>query len=69
MFKDFVLTERFKLQFRGEAFNLANTPVYSQPDNNLSDAKAFGGNGKFGTITSSVTGTERHVQFALRLSF
>ena len=69
VFKDFVLTERFKLQFRGEAFNLANTPVYSQPDNNLSDAKAFGGNGKFGTITSSVTGTERHVQFALRLSF
>jgi hypothetical protein len=69
VFKDFVLTERFRLQLRGEAFNLANTPVLSQPDNSLADAKSLGGNGKFGMITSSVAGTERHMQFALRLTF
>jgi hypothetical protein len=69
IFKDFVLSERFRVQLRGEAFNLANTPVYSQPDNSLGDSKALGGNGKFGMITSSVTGTERHMQFALRMTF
>jgi hypothetical protein len=29
----------------------------------------LGGNGNFGKITSSVAGTERRLQFALRLSF
>ncbi len=69
LFKDFAVTERFKFQFRAEALNLANTPVFSQPDASLSDAKSLGGNGNFGRITSSQTGTERHVQFSLRLSF
>jgi hypothetical protein len=69
MFKDIAITERFKLQFRTEAFNLGNFAVLSAPDANLSDAKALGGNGNFGKITSSVTGSERHIQFALRLSF
>ncbi len=62
IFKDFPFTERWKLQFRAESFNLANTPQFSLPDNNLQDAK-------FGQITSSQTGTERHFQFALRLQF
>jgi hypothetical protein len=69
IFKDFNVTERWKLQFRGEAFNIANTPVLAIPDANLADAKALGGNGNFGRITSSGFGTERHMQFALRLSF
>ena len=63
------LTERFKVQFRAEAFNLANFAVLNIPDASLSDAKALGGNGNFGKITSSVSGSERHVQFALRLQF
>jgi hypothetical protein len=69
MFKDISLTERFKIQFRTEVFNLANFAVLSTPDASLADAKSLGGNGNFGRITSSVTGSERHIQFALRLQF
>jgi hypothetical protein len=62
IFKDFPFTETVKLQFRGEAFNLANTPQFGYPDNNLQDAN-------FGQITSTNAGSERHIQFALRLMF
>ncbi|HEY2016055.1 MAG TPA: TonB-dependent receptor, partial [Bryobacteraceae bacterium] len=69
VFKDFRFTERFKLQFRAESFNLANTPVYNTPDNNLQDAKSLGGNGNFGKVLGTAAGSERHVQFSLRLQF
>jgi hypothetical protein len=60
--KNFKFTERWKLQFRGEAFNLANTPQFGLPDNNRQDPA-------FGKITSTNAGSERHIQFALRLEF
>ncbi|HLJ45248.1 MAG TPA: carboxypeptidase-like regulatory domain-containing protein [Bryobacteraceae bacterium] len=60
--KSFRFTERWMLQFRGEAFNIANTPQFSLPDNNRQDAN-------FGAITSTQAGSERHIQFALRLQF
>ena len=60
--KNFKFTERWVLQFRGEAFNLANTPQFSLPDQNRQDPN-------FGVITSTQAGSERHIQFALRLSF
>jgi len=69
LFKDFNITERWKLQFRAESFNLANTPVFNIPDQNVVNSKLLGGNGNFGRITSSVAGAERRLQFALRLSF
>ncbi len=69
VFKTFSITERFKFQFRSEGFNILNTPVFNIPDANLGNARALGGNGNFGRITSSVAGTERRIQFALRLSF
>jgi hypothetical protein len=70
LFKDFRLAgERVFMQFRAEAINLGNFTVLSQPDVSVGDAKAFGGNGNFGAITSSVAGTERHLQFALKLRF
>jgi hypothetical protein len=62
VFKDFPITESIKAEFRAEAFNIANTPQFSTPDNNLQDAN-------FGQVTSTQAGTERHIQFALRLQF
>jgi hypothetical protein len=69
IFKNFRLTERVHVQFRGEAINLGNFAILGLPDGNLGDSKAVGGNGLFGAITSAAVGTERHVQFALRLNF
>ncbi len=77
IFKDFSFTERIKLQFRAEAINMANTPQFSTPDASLGDAKlpatgtlpAVNGNGNFGKVLGANVGTERHIQFQLRLSF
>ena len=62
IFKDFVFTERFKLQYRMEATNLFNHPWFSTPDNNLQDSN-------FGKVTSTYAGSERHIQMSLRLQF
>jgi hypothetical protein len=69
IFKQFKVTERVSAQFRAEALNLFNTPILNEPDVSLGDSKAYGGNGMFGVITSSVAGSERHIQFSLRLAF
>jgi hypothetical protein len=62
IFKDFAFTERIKLEFRAEGTNVANTPQFSTPGNNQSSSN-------FGQITSTNAGTERHIQFQLRLRF
>jgi hypothetical protein len=62
LFKDIRITERFGLQFRTESFNIANTPQFNVPDNNRQDKN-------FGVVTSSYSGSERHVQFSLRMQF
>jgi len=69
LFKDFNVTERWRFQFRSEAFNLFNTPIFNTPGQSVTDSRALGGNGNFGRITSSIAGTERRLQFSLRLSF
>jgi hypothetical protein len=69
LFKSFRISERVNVQFRGEAVNLGNFAVLNNPDASLGDSKALGGNGNFGVITSSVSGTERHIQFSLRVGF
>jgi len=66
--KRFRITERFSLNFRAEAFNLFNHPIYDGPSGNLSS-------GGFGQITSVLntgavgTGTPRRYEFAMRLDF
>lgn len=61
-FKDFNITERFKTQFRTEVFNLTNTPQFSQPNTDITS-------GDFGKIRSTRLGTNRQIQFALRVEF
>jgi len=61
LMKNFRLTERFRLQFRWESFNVSNTPTLSDPTASL-------GNPDFGKSRGTVS-TPRQMQFALRLSF
>jgi hypothetical protein len=62
VFKDIPFTERFRLQFRSEFFNLFNTPQFGFPDSGYGDSN-------FGQVTSTLAGTERHIQFSLKLLF
>ena len=59
--RNIALTERIKLQFRAEAFNLTNTVAFGLPNANVSG-------GSPGVITS-LAADPRIMQFALRLSF
>jgi hypothetical protein len=61
MFKNFRFTERWNLQFRAEAFNITNTPIFSAPNLNVES-------GAFGTITGQ-DNPARQVQLGLKLLF
>jgi len=66
LFKDFLLTEKLKLEFRAEAFNIANHPQFAQPNLNLQDTNPQTG---FGTISNTLLDSERQIQFAAKLYF
>lgn len=61
LFKNFNLTERFKLQFRAEAFNLTNTVVFGAPGTTINGAN-------FGVITGQ-SNVPRNLQLALKFLF
>ncbi len=59
--KDFRITEKIGLTFRGEFFNVLNNVNFAYPSLSIGSAAA-------GTITS-IVGNARQIQFALRLHF
>ena len=61
IFKEFPITERIKLQWRSEFFNIFNHPQFDLPNTNVGTAVA-------GTISGTV-GTPRDIQFGLRVVF
>ena len=64
LFKRFTFAERYNLQFRAEAFNLPNHPVFDRPAFNNFGTPAFG------KITGLAGGySMRQLQFALKLLF
>ncbi len=64
VFKEFRVTERFRTQFRAEAFNLTNTPTFTLP--NARSAVLTVGNAAFGKLSGSQT-VGRQLQFGLKL--
>ena len=67
LFRTFKLTEKLNLQFRGESFNLSNTPHFANPNGNANSSS-------FGRITSTqsaadAVGRSREMRFGLRLGF
>ncbi|HXK06039.1 MAG TPA: TonB-dependent receptor [Verrucomicrobiae bacterium] len=61
LFKTLSITEKFKGQFRAEALNAFNTPMFAAPN-------ATFGSGSFGKITSQVN-FSRMIQLGIRLYF
>ncbi len=61
IYKDFKFTENRRLQFRTEAFNLFNRPIFANPGGTL-------GTAQFGRISDTVI-DPREIQFALKLYF
>ena len=73
IFRDFRVGERFKLQFRAEAFNVSNTPAFGNPGATASSATRNAAGeitnlGGYTEITSALA-TERQFRFALKLMF
>ncbi|HXG63743.1 MAG TPA: TonB-dependent receptor [Blastocatellia bacterium] len=60
LFRQFALTERFRLDVRAEAFNLTNTPHFNNPSGSITSST-------FGEVRSSFG--ERYFRFGLRLGF
>ena len=66
LLKNTQLTERFKMEFRAEFFNIANHAQFSQVDGNISDGDVSQG-GTFGKVLRARD--PRLIQFALKLIF
>lgn len=63
VFKDFRIKEKITLQLRGEAFNVANTPVFDTPVNNAQSTT-------FGVVTATAFSPRpRELQLAVKLTF
>jgi hypothetical protein len=61
IFRSFSVTESKRFEFRAEAFNITNTPVFAIPDTDFQSPN-FG-------IVSSTANTERQLQFGLKFYF
>jgi hypothetical protein len=77
IFKDFAITQRVKFQLRAQAYNLFNTPAFTNPDGDIHDgvSNADGtyttgpaSNG-FGSISGTRSQSERQMEFAARINF
>jgi hypothetical protein len=78
--RQFDLTERMKLRFRGEFFNILNHPNFGPPDNNITDAlfgystatlaSSLGSEGTNGGLNPLYQiGGPRSIQLAMKLQF
>lgn len=78
LFRTFSFTERWKMEFKAEGFNITNTPKFANPAANVANMR-LNADGSLQSLNnfSSITGTltaltspsERRFRFGLRLSF
>ena len=61
LFKNFVIRDQMRFEFRAEGFNVFNHPQFGLPNQNI-------GNAQVGSITSTV-GNPRQLQLGLRFQF
>jgi hypothetical protein len=78
LFRDFAVTERFKVQVRAEALNFTNTPHFGNPGANVSNlqlnpdgsVRSLGGFTQItGVSAPSRITDERYFRFGLRIGF
>jgi Carboxypeptidase regulatory-like domain len=60
--KNFSLKERYVLELHGDAFNITNTPQFTNPDGILTDPN-------YGKITGTELDSQRELQLAARFTF
>ncbi|MBW4039067.1 MAG: TonB-dependent receptor [Acidobacteria bacterium] len=60
--KNIQLTQRYVLELHGDAFNVTNTPQFTNPDAGVLDAT-------FGKITNTQLDSQREIQLAARFTF
>jgi hypothetical protein len=60
--KNLKLTERYVLELHGDAFNITNTPQFTNPDGTLTDPN-------YGKVTSTQLDSQRELQLAARFTF
>jgi hypothetical protein len=77
LFKQVTISERYRVQFRAEAFNLTNTPTFTLASSNSPSMTCIGrtpgsacndNNPEFGKLTGS-SATGRQLQFGLKFIF
>jgi hypothetical protein len=76
LFKNFQITERVRMEFRSEFFNILNHPNFNQPNFGGNGVVAVSGSGNFTNSTFGEIGSTRdnpldprEIQFALKLYF
>src|SRR5262249_13645123 len=62
LFKSFTIHENTRVQFRANAYNLGNTPMFGGPNTTF-------GSGNFGVIGIGQVNDPRIVELALKLNF
>jgi Carboxypeptidase regulatory-like domain/TonB dependent receptor len=62
VFKNFQVKEQVRVQLRGQAYNITNTPHYANPNSDLTQ-------GGFGQIQSTIPFTFRQLELGLRVTF
>jgi hypothetical protein len=63
LYKDFDITEKYRLQIRGEAFNAMNTPTFDVPGRDVNSQL-------FGVVTATALNPRpRAVQLSMRFIF